>query len=89
MNITDDDRALLHERFAELQTAIETMLRANECMKAIDAIGGDPATVQELVEALRDVLPMAFAYIADRGTGTERGLMRSAAAVLAKIPEAP
>jgi len=59
-----------------------------ECVSAIDAIGGDPATVQELVAALRNI---------QRVMATEKWLPTSPTvhaingelAVLAKIPEAP
>ena len=61
------------------------------CIAAIDAIGGDPATVQELAAALKD-MTAGWRYIREThgdlyGVGWDRA-EDAARAVLAKIPEA-
>ena len=57
------------------------------CLKAVQDIGGDPATVQELVAALRcinEACKSDFDWI-----GSTLHQIIKARAVLAKIPEAP
>lgn len=67
------------------------VLHPMRCMEAIESIGGDPATVADLVEALESQTRL-FAYVlivANHGGACfdVDGCLKDARAVLAKIPE--
>ena len=67
----------------------EGLLHATQCLQAIESIGGDPATVAELVAALSS-LTAACHGLADQQAMPDHSWEKAynaAASVLAKLPE--